>query len=55
MYWKWWEQAGTDLEGSKNRATEAAADLESDSDSDSGVEEFSGAFGSSAAEWSGAE
>ena len=41
------------MEGSKNRATEAAADLESDSDL--GGEEFSGAIGSSGAEWSGAE
>ena len=51
--WRWWEQAGIDLEGAKKRAAEAATD--SESDYDSGREESSGASGSSGAEWSGAE
>ena len=49
--WRWWEQAGIDVEGAKKRATEAAMD----SESDLGGEESSGASGSSGAEWSGAE
>ena len=50
---RWWEQAGIDLEGAKKRAAEAATD--SESESDLGGEESSGASGSSGAEWSGVE
>ena len=58
--WRWWEQAGIDLEGAKNRAAEAATVLESKSYSDSNAdlgreEESRGASVSSGAEWSGAE
>ena len=58
--WRWWEQAGIELEGTKKRVEEAATvlELELDSDSDAdpgGEEESSGASGSSGAEWSGAE
>ena len=38
-----WEQAGIDLEGAKKRAVGSATD--SDSDSDLGIEESSGASG----------
>ena len=51
MSWRWWEQAGIDLEGAKKREAEAATD--SESDSDSGGEDSSGASGLSGAEWSG--
>ena len=58
--WRWWEQAGIKLEGSKKRAAEAVAVSESESDSDLNVdpgreEELRGASGSSGAEWSGEE
>ena len=58
--WRWWEQTGIDLEGSKKRAAEAATILVLESDvelnEDSGGEEESkGASGSSGAEWSGAD
>ena len=60
VYWRWWEQAGIDLEVAKKRATETATVLESESDSESnaepgGEEESRGASSSSGAEWSGAE
>ena len=47
---KWWEQAGIDLEGAKEREAEAKTDSESDSDLDSGGEESSGASGLSGSE-----
>ena len=55
MSWLWWQQAGIDLEGAKKKAAEAATDLESDLDLDSGQEESSGASGLSGADRSGAE
>ena len=64
--WKWWEQAGIDLEGAKKQSAEAMKVLESEleseaesdveSNEDSGIEEeYKGASGLSGAEWSGAE
>ena len=56
-YRRWWEQAGIDLEGAKNRASEAATVLELDLELDAdpgGEAESSGASGSSGEEWSGA-
>ena len=58
--WRWWDQAGINLEGAKTRASEAAEVSESELDSDlnaepGGDEELRGANGSSGAEWSGAE
>ena len=53
VYRWWWEQAGIDLEGAKKRAAEETTD--SDSESDLGGEESSGASGWSVLEWSGAE
>ena len=51
MSWRWWKQAGIDLEGEKERSAES----ETDSESDLGREESSGASVSSGAEWSVAE
>ena len=51
--WKWWEQAGIELEGAKKRASALEAATDSKSDSDSGGEESSGASGLSGSEWSG--
>ena len=58
--WRWWEQAGINLEGANNKAAEAETVLESelysDSNSDPGREEGSmGASWSSGAERSGVE
>ena len=50
MSWRWWEQSGIDLEGGNKRAAEAATGLYSESDSDLGREESSGASGSSGVE-----
>ena len=64
LSWRWWEQAGIDLEGAKKRAAEAAtvSDSESDLDSDSelnadpgGEEESRGASRLSGEERSGVE
>ena len=56
--WRWWEQAGIDLEGANKRAAEAATVLESEleSDADPGGEEDSiRASRPSGTEWSGVE
>ena len=64
MSWRWWEQAGVDLEGAKKQAVESTSRSETESEEDSygepdgvagGEEESQGASGSSGAEWSGAE
>ena len=38
MSWRWWEQAGIDLEGGEKRAAEAEAETDLESDLDSGGE-----------------
>ena len=53
---RWWgEQSDIDLEGSNKRAAEVATELDSESDSDLGGEELSGASGSSGVEQSGSK
>ena len=55
MSWRWWEQAGIDLEGAKKRAEDEATDLESESELYLGGDDLSVATRSSGADWSGAE
>ena len=66
MSWRWWEQAGINLEGAKKRAAESTTRLEMDTESEEeldrepngvagGEEESQGESGSSGAEWSGEE
>ena len=64
MSWRWWEQAGIDLEGARKQAEESMTILETELEEESdgepngvagGEEDSQGASGSSGAEWSGTE